>query len=125
MTDLKNRTLYLNSGRQIKLYGDSVAINPSLEIGEGYAPNIFALTHGQPDNNISVGMTNPHGLTAEDLMELADFNIQLWMDLKAGLRRHGGTDPKVFRLENAKLKARDQEQSNRGRKRKNAVKEGQ
>jgi len=124
MTDLKNRTLYLNSGRQIKLYGDSVAINPSLEIGEGYAPNIFALSHGQPDGNTSVGLSNPHGLTADELMELADFNIQLWMDLKAGLRRYGGIDPKVFRLETAKVTASDQEPSNRGRKRKNAVKEG-
>ena len=125
MTDLKNRTLYLNSGRQIALYGDSVAINQSLEIGEGYAPNIFSLSHGQPDNNISPGLTNPHNFTVEELMELADFNIQLWMDLKSGLRRHSGIDANIFRRETTKATASFKEPSNRGRKRKNAGKEGQ
>ncbi len=43
MADLKRRTLQLSSGKQIKLYGNSVAINKSLEIGEGYAPNILSL----------------------------------------------------------------------------------
>lgn len=125
MTDLKNRILYLNSGRQIKLYGDSVAINQLLELGEGYAPNIFALSQGQPDKNIPMGLTNPHGLTAEELMELADFNIQLWMDLKAGIRHYGGIDLKIFRQETGKETVGAKEPSNRGRKRKNAVKEGQ
>ena len=41
MADLKRRTLYLSSGKQIKLYGTSIAIGKSLEFGEGYAPNII------------------------------------------------------------------------------------
>ncbi len=35
-------------------------------------------------------------------MEVADFNIQLWMDLKAGLRKYGQVDPKIFGQEVAK-----------------------
>ena len=42
MTDFKRRTLYLNSGKQIKLFGNSIAIGKSLEVGEGYAPNLFS-----------------------------------------------------------------------------------
>ncbi|WP_298737868.1 hypothetical protein [uncultured Chitinophaga sp.] len=42
MTDFKRRTLILNSGKQIKLFGNSIAIGKSLQIGEGYAPNIFS-----------------------------------------------------------------------------------
>ncbi len=29
-------------------------------------------------------------------MELADFNIQLWMDLKANIRKHGLDTGKIF-----------------------------
>ena len=32
----------LSTGKQIKLFGNSMAICKSLEIGEGYAPNIFS-----------------------------------------------------------------------------------
>ena len=32
-------------------------------------------------------------------MELADFNIQLWMNLKASIRKHGIDSPKVFNHE--------------------------
>jgi hypothetical protein len=42
MADFKRRTLLLSSGKQIKLFGNSIAIGKSLEIGEGYAPNIFS-----------------------------------------------------------------------------------
>jgi len=30
------------------------------------------------------------------MMELADYNIQLWMDLKDNIRKHGLSSPKVF-----------------------------
>ena len=102
MADLKRRTLQLSSGKQIKLFGNSVAISKSLEIGEGYAPNILSIVEEQPDNKIPAGLSNPHRLTVDELMELADFNIQLWMDLKAGLRKYGQVDPKVFGQETAK-----------------------
>ena len=40
-----------------------------------------------------------HGLTQEELHELADYNIQLWMDLKAAVRKHGITNAQVFNQE--------------------------
>src|SRR5580698_2110808 len=96
MADFKRKTLHLCTGKQIKLYGHSVAISKTLEIGEGYAPNILSLIETQTDGKSPGGMSNPHKLTVDELMDLADFNIQLWMDLKAGLRKYGQLDPRVF-----------------------------
>ena len=115
MADFKRRTLILSSGKQIKLYGNSLAICPSLEIGEGAAPNIFSLISQQhlrdtEENKSSVALEqkkkqsgatvqNPYGLSAEELMEIADYNMQLWMDLKNSLRKNGINNPKVFNTE--------------------------
>jgi hypothetical protein len=123
MADLKRRTLQLSSGKQIKLYGNSVAINKSLEIGEGYAPNILSLVEEQQESKTPAGLSNPHRLTADELMDLADFNIQLWMDLKAGLRRYKEVDPRIFGQDTTKTSTNDQEKPDTGRKRKNAGKE--
>jgi hypothetical protein len=125
MADLKRRTLQLTSGKQIKLFGNSVAISKSLEIGEGYAPNILSLIEEQRDNKIPAGLSNPHRLTVEDLMELADFNIQLWMDLKAGLRRYGEVDPRIFGQEVAKTPVASADKTEPVRRRKTGEKESQ
>ena len=125
MADLKRRTLQLSSGKQVKLFGNSVAISKSLEIGEGYAPNILSLVEAQPDNKIPAGLSNLHRLTVDDLMELADFNIQLWMDLKAGLRKYGQVDPKIFGLEQTKTPTPGAEKPVTSTQRKIAEKESQ
>ena len=125
MADLKRRTLYLSSGKQLKLFGNSFAISKSLEIGEGYAPNIISLIDGQPEDKNLGGLSNPHKLTVDELMELADFNIQLWMDLKAGLRRYGQIDPKIFSQDTPKVATSAQEKPEDGRRRKNTEKESQ
>jgi hypothetical protein len=96
MADFKRRTLLVSSGKQIKLFGSSVAIGKSLEIGEGYAPNIFSCISNQSDNKTSATVSNPHQLTYEEMMELADYNIQLWMNLKVNIRKYGVESQKVF-----------------------------
>jgi hypothetical protein len=102
MADIKRKTLSLTSGKHLKLYGSSLAISKSLEIGEGYAPNIFSLTEDLAGGKEPSKVTNPYKLDREDLMELADFNIQLWMNLKANLRKYGVDNPKVFNQEAGK-----------------------
>jgi hypothetical protein len=99
MADFKRRTLLLSSGKQIRLFGNSLAIGRSLEIGEGSSPNIFYFMEEQPDSKLSAGVSNPHRLTPEEVMELADYNIQLWMDLKENIRRYGLASPKIFNQE--------------------------
>ena len=96
MADFKRRTLLLSSGKQIKLFGNSIAIGKSLEIGEGYAPNIFSCIAGQAPTKTSAAISNPYDLTPDEIMELADYNMQLWMDLKASIRRHGVNSSKIF-----------------------------
>src|SRR3954449_12988791 len=99
MAEFKRRTLILSSGKQIKLFGSSIAIGKSLEIGEGSAPNIFscATNPAEPKSPPAVG--NPNSFTKEEIMELADYNIQLWMDLKENIRKHGIDNPRIFNQE--------------------------
>jgi hypothetical protein len=94
MAEFKKRVLVLSNGKQIRLYGTSLAIGKSLEIGEGYAPNVFAAA--------GESVSNPHALTVEELMEVADYVMQLWMDLKSNLRKYGAGDGKVFSSEGMK-----------------------
>jgi len=118
MTDFKRRTLILNSGKQIKLFGNSIAIGKSLQVGEGYAPNIFSCAEQQqtvkstadatkvqqenklanepPQKKTVTNMINPYNLTEVEIFEIADYNIRLWMDLKDNIRRYGVGGPKVF-----------------------------
>ncbi len=91
MAEFKKKVLVLSTGKLIKLYGNSMAIGRSLEIGEGYAPNVYAAAGD--------GVTNPHQLSAEELMETADYIIQLWMDLKANVRKYGMESGNVFSKE--------------------------
>ena len=124
MAEFKRRTLYLSTGKQIKLFGNSLAIGRSLEIGEGYAPNIFSLaelvsgenSNGEAESETersktakekratksNASVTNPHRLTREEIWEIADFNIRLWMDLKDNIREYGANNPKIFNGESSK-----------------------
>lgn len=96
MAEFKRRTLILSSGKQVKLFGNSIAIGKSLEIGEGYAPNIFSCSPDQSLEKSTLTVSNPYQLTSEEIMEVADYNIRLWMDLKDNIRKHGTASPKIF-----------------------------
>ena len=125
MTDFKRRTLFLTTGKQIKLYGNSLAIGSSLEIGEGSAPNIFSYVELEVESKKKIEIVdekeeneekpikkvakkrqvivqNPHQLTSSDLLEIANYNIQLWQDLKKNIRRYGVEDARVFDQDAAK-----------------------
>lgn len=99
MADFKRKTLQLSSGKQIKLFGNSIAIGKSLELGEGYRANILGSSDGISESSSPTIVHNPFGLTREDLIELADYNIQLWMDLKRNIYKHGIDNPMIFEIE--------------------------
>ncbi|PVD50008.1 hypothetical protein DC498_22055 [Terrimonas sp.] len=122
MAEFKRRTLHLSSGKQVKLFGNSIAIGRSLEIGEGYAPNIFSCLQQEqeiiksttttakptgdsvrekekPQTKTISTVSNPFRLSETDLMEIADYNIRLWMDLKDSIRKHGINSPNLFNSE--------------------------
>jgi hypothetical protein len=119
MAELKRRTVLLSTGKQIKLYGNSLAIGSGLEIGEGAAPGLFAYLERQPAPKTgtpagavtgenkdekpkapapagTASVLNPHGLNREEICELADYAIRQWMLLKDRVRKYGTEDPKVF-----------------------------
>ncbi|WP_142685734.1 hypothetical protein [Chitinophaga polysaccharea] len=98
MAEIKKRILSFSNGKTIKLYGNSVAIGKSMEIAEAYTPNILGFSAPHGDEKIGT-VFNPHKLTPEELQELADYNIRLWMDLKDAIRKYGANNPKVFNKE--------------------------
>ncbi|QJB34926.1 hypothetical protein HF324_27780 [Chitinophaga oryzae] len=95
MADLKKRVLSFVSGKKIKLFGICIGISPSLEIGECYVPNVFSLENW-PGKEKPSAVNNPNNLTADELMELADYNIRLWVELKENIRKHGIENNKIF-----------------------------
>lgn len=95
MADLKKRVLTLSTGKKIELFGNSLAIGKTLEIAEGYAPNVLARLQAQDKPAVS----NPHKLTAEEIHEIADLNIRLWIELKDKVRQYGTNSPKLFNRE--------------------------
>jgi len=99
MAEFKRKALLLSTGKQVKLFGNSIAIGKSLEIGEGYAPNILSCTVEQLSDKQTFTVTNPHNFSPEELMEMADYNIRLWMDLKDNIRKHGLESFKVFNMD--------------------------
>jgi hypothetical protein len=99
MAELKKRILSLSTGRQIKLYGNSLAVGKSLEIGEGYAPNVLSFYPDASTDKASMTVNNPYKFTAEEIQEIADYNIRLWMELKDNLRKHGIGSNKIFNKE--------------------------
>lgn len=99
MADFKRRTLSLSTGKQIKLFGNSLSIGKSLEIGEGGAPNILSCFASQDPGHSSSIVSNPYKLTAEELHEIADYNIQLWIELKNNIRLFGINNTRLFNTE--------------------------
>lgn len=96
MAEMKRRTILFATGKQIKLFGNSVGIGKSLEVGEGYTPNILsANTENDPDDS-SLLVNNPYKLTREEVLELADYMMQLWLQLKDNIRKSGLDNPKIF-----------------------------
>jgi hypothetical protein len=121
MATIRRRTLVLHTQKELKLFGNSLAINTAFEIGEGSAPNIFGfleqLATEEPVQELmkEIGeskttkprsikksmatVSNPYKLTAAEIEEIADFNIRLWLDLKDSIRKYGVTDTRVFNKE--------------------------
>ncbi|RPD43121.1 hypothetical protein [Chitinophaga barathri] len=100
MATQKKRTLVLSNDRVIKMAGNSITITPTLEVGEGFTTSILGLVEVPEGDNRKRSVANPFGLTVEDVIELADYNIRLWMDLKDNVREKGVRDIAIFRRVN-------------------------
>lgn len=103
MAEFKRQTFQFTSGKQIRLHGNSFFISKSLEVGEGIVPNILSLLEEQTGGRPTASVSNLHKLSPEEIQELADYNIRLWLDLKDSVRRYGESNPRLFNRENARL----------------------
>ncbi|MBX3253339.1 MAG: hypothetical protein KF862_04280 [Chitinophagaceae bacterium] len=102
MAEMKRRTLLFSTGKQVKLFGNSVGIGRTLEIGEGYMPNILSASM-EDDAHEELSMVhNPHKLSREEVMELADFMMMLWLQLKENIRKNGMESAKIFSRDTGK-----------------------
>lgn len=99
MAEMKRRTILFSSGKQVKLFGNSIGIGKTLEIGEGYMPNILSAGVEDPATDEQALVNNPHKLSREEVMELADFMMMLWLQLKENIRKNGMDSPKIFTRE--------------------------
>lgn len=102
MAEMKRRTILFSSGRQLKLFGNSIGIGKTLEIGESYTPNILSANPVDVSEEDPTTVHNPHRLTREEIMELADFMMHLWLQLKDNIRKNGMDSPKIFARDNSK-----------------------
>lgn len=94
MTEIKKRVLSFSSGKKIKLFGTCIGISPSLELSECYVPNMLSQSAGLEKEN-PIALNNPNRFTVEELMELADYNMRLWLEFKEKIRQCG-IAPKIF-----------------------------
>ncbi|WP_300601989.1 hypothetical protein [Niabella sp.] len=96
MAEIKRRTIIFTTGKQVRLFGNSIGIGKTLEIGQVYMPDILShsLESGGDLNGPSVH--NPNKLTTEEVMELADLMMQYWLQLKDNIRKFGIENPKIF-----------------------------
>lgn len=102
MAEMKRRTLLFSTGKQVKLFGNSVGIGRTLEIGEGYMPNILSANTEDAAGEDTPMVNNPHKLSREELMELADFMMGLWLQLKENIRKNGMENAKIFSRDTSK-----------------------
>jgi hypothetical protein len=97
MAVIKKRVLILSGGKHIKLQGISLCIANSLEVGEGFTRNILYFDPDHANDTTGALVSNPHSLTQDELMEVADYMISLWMQLKEKVRQHGMKSPDIFK----------------------------
>lgn len=97
MALIKKRALILSSGKQIKLQGITLCISSSLEVGEGFTRNLLFFDSDQVKDPAGAEVSNPYHLTHDELMEVSDYMISLWMQLKEKVRQHGMKSPEIFK----------------------------
>jgi hypothetical protein len=97
MASIKKRILILSNGRQIKLEGHCICISNTLEIGEGFTRSILRYEEAPKDAGGTGSVANPNHLTADELMEISDYIIGLWMQLKDKIRSHGVNSADIFK----------------------------
>jgi hypothetical protein len=98
MAILKKDTIIFSSGRQIKVPGGILSISRSLELADYYSRNVlyYEVEHRKNKDVEPVG--NVYNLTKDEVIEIADCMIQLWIELKDNVRKSGIKSSEIFNV---------------------------
>lgn len=100
MAVLKEKVLFLDNGRKIKLHGDGLGINHRLEISIGALGScVLALEKSYRNNSDLDPVSNPHNLSKEEMAEVAECMIGLWWKFKENVKKHGVNSVDLFKEE--------------------------
>jgi len=88
--------IVLSSGRQVMVPNGSFSISRRLEIADYYSRNIFFLEPALPGEKKADKVANIHALTREEVIEISDAMISLWISLKDNVRTLGVDNPEIF-----------------------------
>jgi hypothetical protein len=97
MAVLKKNSILFSGGREIKVPGGILSITRSLELADYFSRNVLYYEREHKKNKEIEPVGNIHNLTKDELIEVSDCMIQLWMELKDNVRRHGITSEDIFR----------------------------
>lgn len=98
MATLKKDSIVCSNGREVKVPGGILSIARTLELADYYSRNVlyYEVEHRRNKEVEPVG--NIYSLTKEELIEIADCMIQLWIELKDNVRKFGIKSPEIFNV---------------------------
>ena len=95
MATIKEDIMVLRSGRQVPVSCSNLIIRPNLELVTGWQSDFLIKNKKKIKDEPNCEVTNPYNLSKDDLFEMADYMMQLWMKLKDNIR--------TYRLESDKI----------------------
>lgn len=98
MATIKKDCIIFSNGRQVDIPGGIISITRTLELNDYYSRNILFYDYASRSNKQLESVRNIYNLTTEELVELADCMIQLWIDLKDNARKLGMNNPEIFNI---------------------------
>jgi len=96
MATLKKDGIIFSTGRQINVPGGIISITRNLELTDYYSRNILFYEPASKSDKQLEPVRNIYDLTKDELIEVADCMIQLWINLKDNARRVGVKNPEIF-----------------------------
>jgi len=91
----KNGIVVFSTGRQLKNLR-WISINSSLEVSNGWINEMLAYDRDHDRDKQIEPVLNPYCLTVEEIAELSDYMMGLWLQLKENVRKFGVKSPEIF-----------------------------
>lgn len=98
MATFKKDSITFSNGRQVDIPGGIISITRTLELADYYSRNILFFDYASKTNKQVEPVRNIYNLSRDELIEVADCMIQLWIDLKDNTRKMGIENPDIFNI---------------------------